>query len=161
MFTKSDLNSFSLNELQENHSRLSQALDDLDYCLETLTQESDELRSTNEMYKQTLSLLSPVRKSSFLSKSKHLLSSSTSLLDRNLSRLQASSSSILQSISPKYSLKFLKPFDSLRTYQSLKSLTPKFFSTSVSKTEEFSSPVKKPTFLSPRKFVMSKLNRLE
>ena len=161
MFTKSDLNSFSLNELQENCYRLSQALDDLDYCLETLSQESDELRSTNEMYKQTLSLLTPLPKPSFLSSSKLFLKTSSSLIDRNLSRLHASSSSILQSISPKYSLNFLKPLDSYPAFQSLKSLTPTFFSTTAKKTESLPAPIKKSTFLSPRKFVMSKLNRLE
>lgn len=48
----------SATELHENINRLKQAIDDLYYCLSNLIEEKDELKSSNAMYKDTISALS-------------------------------------------------------------------------------------------------------
>lgn len=52
------LKGYSVEELKENYKRMTQAIDDLSYCLETLLQDQDEEVSSNEMYKQAFMSLS-------------------------------------------------------------------------------------------------------
>lgn len=109
MIRKSDLIHYSIEELKENHKRLTETISDLNYCLDTLQESKDEENSSNEMYKQALTFLK---------------SSQTQLKTKK---------SLAELTSPKAK----KP-----------------------KTLLFpSTPPAKPSFLSPRKFVMSRLNR--
>lgn len=54
---KNQLESLNLQELQENLNRLNFAIDDLEYLLETLNEEKDELAAENSMLKQTFQSL--------------------------------------------------------------------------------------------------------
>ena len=54
---KHQLECLTLQELQENLNRLNLGIDDLDYLLETLNEEKDELAAENSMLKQTFQSL--------------------------------------------------------------------------------------------------------
>jgi hypothetical protein len=49
----------SNEDLKENIGRLELAIDELQYCLDSLIEEQDELVSTNSMYNDTVSNLVP------------------------------------------------------------------------------------------------------
>ena len=55
----------SENDLNENASRLSQTIEELQYCLGNLIEEKDELESTNAMLKDTIQGLLPPLKGRF------------------------------------------------------------------------------------------------
>lgn len=108
MIRKSDLVHYSVEELAENYKRLTQTIDELEYCLDTLQESKDEENSSNLMYKQALISL------------------------KSTPTLVKTKKSLAQLTSPK----------------ARKPKTLLFCST----------PPVKPSFLSPRKFVMSRLN---
>lgn len=60
----------SPEQLQENQRRLLLSIDDLEYLLQELQGERDELDSTNTMLKQTLEALQPASHSSIVERAK-------------------------------------------------------------------------------------------
>ena len=65
------LTPMSVDQLQENHRRLLLSLEDLEYLLQDLHGEQEELASTNTMLKQTLAALQPASHLSIVERAKN------------------------------------------------------------------------------------------
>jgi hypothetical protein len=150
MLSKTELGLFRYEELLENLYRIEVAVDDLDYCLEMLMQESDELKATNQMFKQTIKYFKFRPLENFLDSSKGIFRSSKSFIGMKLEQLKTDSTTLMKSLTPKgFTIgKIWRNVDDIQLTQP----SP----------EKTSEPTKKKeTFISPRRFVMSKLKRLD